>query len=736
MRSTSSGGAPLNVMTDVELSAMIQGELNASPTWIGSDIVKSISQNLDCYNGNPYKSIDGLQSDDVNGDKPNKNQSRYQSNDVHNIVETLVPIICGPFLANEKIATYHPVGEEDDDIAKQQEELMNHAFFKDNPGALFIQDFVRNALTSKIGVATAYWFEGIDEEEEPYAELSEPELNELLQDDDTDLIKYKEKTEDMQAPSGEVIQITTYQDVVIRRKTKVSKLAFRNVNPEDFFVSLRQRSTFLNDIQDKCTFCAERIYMVREDLLDLDISQDMIDLIPTDSVALQTNNQIQLSRYWRPEQQMGLYDTMTTYNTARRPIQVFRVFLRYDSNGDGRSELHEIYYAGQTVLKNDIVSDYIPYFIGSPIPQPGLVYGFCPADEAKPIQLNKTSLIRAMMDNFYFNTIPICLINEGMVSKASVGGLTNRKPGGFVFTRGNPAEAVQTLPPGYAGRETLDLLAYFDAEREERTGVNRMMSGLDSDILNNNKGDMTAGRVMTAAERRAVLMARNLAETALKPMFYYATKLMMQHERKERIFRLRNKVVKVDPRTWDAPKDITIDVGVSNGEQVEQMNALSMVSQNYQILQQSGGQNELFTMDNVYNCLIDQAAAMNLRTPSKYYLDPNSDEAKAMLDEKKKQMAQQQPPVPEQVLMLEAKTQEKQLALDQQKQQFEAWYKEQDINIKKEKNQIDYYKAATAAHKTVEDIHLRGNELRYKGHSEGQRLGYEQERNKQQADKT
>ena len=722
-RSTGSGGAPLNVPinNNVELAALIAAELDQSPTFLGGDLISSMAQNLNCYNGNPYKFTEGEQSgENSNNSPPDKNRSTYQSNDVFNIVEMAMPALTKPFMSSEEICLMAPTRNTPDDekIAKQQQDLINYNFFKENPGNLLIQNMFRNALTCKVGIMRVYWFEGEEYHERKWSNLTDAKFLELLQDEDMELIKDKSEDVEELGPDGSPV-VSSLHTCTFRQKKKISKLKYESVLPENFFVGVRQWSLNLNDPAWKCTFCAERIYMVKEDLEDLGIDADNIDMVPTSTLTNQT--QVQLARYFRPEQQIGLYSTAETFNPVRKPIEVFNVYIRYDSDGDGRSELHQVYYANSVVLQDNIIEDFIPYFAITPIPQPGNFYGYCPADLARPIQLNATSLVRSMLDNFYFNNIPLCAIDENRVDNDARRTIANRQPGSYFRVDGEPSSAVTMFPPTYAGDTSLTLLKYFDDQLESRTGINKMMAGLDADILSNNKGDATAMRVMTASEDRIALMAKNFAETGLKDMFYYAVTLIMQHETKTRIIRLREEFVEVDPRTWDSPKDITIKTGIGTSEEAKKVGALNTVLQNYQMLYQAGGFGINFSAKNLDSALRDQASAQGLKFPERYYQDPSSKEAEAFMKQQAETKKNQPPPIQEQALLAQAKIDEQRNALLKEKQDSEALFKEREIKLREDELRLKTLSGAADMHDKIENTHLKATEqtLKYSQHVPG-----------------
>jgi hypothetical protein len=69
---------------------------------------------------------------------------------------------------------------------------------------------------------------------------------------------------------------------------------------------------------------------------------------------------------------------------------------------------------------------------------------------------------------------------------------------------------------------------------------------------------------------------------------------MVTHQDKPRMIRLRDQFVEIDPRAWNANMDVSINIGLGNGDTNERLQALMMISAKQQeALTQLGAQNPL-----------------------------------------------------------------------------------------------------------------------------------------------
>ena len=104
---------------------------------------------------------------------------------------------------------------------------------------------------------------------------------------------------------------------------------------------------------------------------------------------------------------------------------------------------------------------------------------------------------------------------------------------------------------------------FADTMAEQRTGATRYNQGLDANTLNKTASGINM--IQNAAAQRIELIARIYAETGVKRAFRRILQLVCQHQQKARMIRLRNTWVEMDPRGWRDSMDMTVSVGLGNG---------------------------------------------------------------------------------------------------------------------------------------------------------------------------
>ena len=99
-------------------------------------------------------------------------------------------------------------------------------------------------------------------------------------------------------------------------------------------------------------------------------------------------------------------------------------------------------------------------------------------------------------------------------------------------------------------------------------------------------------------------MARLFAEDGFKRLFKGLLRLIITHQDRERVVRLRNEWVPVDPRVWDSSMDCTVNVGLGSGMTDERLAVLNqVVVRQTEALEKLGPDNPLVGLGNIRNTL-------------------------------------------------------------------------------------------------------------------------------------
>jgi hypothetical protein len=241
-------------------------------------------------------------------------------------------------------------------------------------------------------------------------------------------------------------------------------------------------------------------------------------------------------------------------------------------------------------------------------------------------------------------------------SQVNIEDLLNNEVGGFIRMR-QPG-MVQPLETPFVGKEALSVLAYMDEVRENRTGISKAAAGLDADSLQSSTRAAVAATI-SASQQQIELVARLMANS-LKRVFMGLYRLFKKHQDRARVMRLRGEWVEVDPRSWPSEMEVTVNVGVGDGDKAEKMQLLMMTAaKQEQLLTTLGIDNPLVSLRQYRNTMARILRLGGFRDPSEFFREVPED---------------YQPPAPAQppqdpqmaAVQLQAQIEQAKLALQQQ----------------------------------------------------------------------
>jgi len=121
-----------------------------------------------------------------------------------------------------------------------------------------------------------------------------------------------------------------------------------------------------------------------------------------------------------------------------------------------------------------------------------------------------------------------------------------------------------------------------------------------------------------------MLIARIFAEMAYRPAFRKILHLVVNNQDRERVIRLRNEWVPIDPRNWDIDMDLSIAVGLGHGTQQQRaVMARTMLDVQEKIVSYQGGtKGPLVTLDNLYSSLKSFSEANGFKG-DQFFSDPS-----------------------------------------------------------------------------------------------------------------
>jgi hypothetical protein len=244
----------------------------------------------------------------------------------------------------------------------------------------------------------------------------------------------------------------------------------------------------------------------------------------------------------------------------------------------------------------------------------------------------------------------------------------------------------------FLGKELIPVLAMADDIVERRTGQSKGAVNMDADALQSSTPAAVAAAV-GAAQAQQELLVRGFAECALKPMFRGILKLLVEHQPRAQMVRLRGKWAEVDPRSWDANMDVQVNVTLGSGLSEEKIATLMEISAKQEgIMQMLGQNNPLVNIKQYRDTLVEMIALRGRKDGSKYF--------KVVTDEQVQQLEQaaaQQPPPPDPEMMKAQAQMQLEQMKTQAQMQTEKMKAETQAQLEQVKAQIEVQREAAEA---------------------------------------
>jgi hypothetical protein len=678
----------------------------------GTSLSDQRQKALEYYRGEPF-------GNEVEG------RSSIVSRDVADTVEWMLPSLLEIFTAGDDVVRFDPVGSEDERMAKQATEYCNHIFTKENDGFQVLYDTFKDALLQKMGIAKVCWEYREHKTVKRYKGLTAEELAKLEQDESLELDEVTEREEEIAMPdpqTGQLIpQMVPVMDARFIHTEKRGGVRVDSVPPEEFMFS--RRAVKLEDEAGHMIvpFVCHRVKKTLSDLVAEGYDKKLLADIPSSDDG--EYNQERTERFDDADLE-GI-----EVDKSMRTIWLHECYLRVDMDGDGIAETRKVLVGGNghTILDNEEIDEQ-PFTVITPVPMPHTLVGDSIADQVMDVQELKSTIWRQLLDNIY----NVNNTRNAVSNKVDLDSLLNNAVGGAIVvdTEQNDVSGhiVPQVTPSIAGH-IFPMLEYADQVKESRAGVSRLNQGVDPDALNNTASG--TAMLMSASQRRIMLIARVFAQTGVRDMFRKILRMSVKYQDKPKMIRLRNQLVEVDPASWNAQMDVTVNVGLGYGNREQQLVARRQILdlQKSAVELQGGVNGPIIYADHISHAFKKFIEAAGEQQPDAYVMDVDPEQAR--------QPPPEPGPDPEmQKLQMDMQTKQAEMQmkgqLEQQKAQVGVQAKQAELQMKAQaeerKAQLEIQKMQLEYKKLEMEQAAAANEMAMKREEHQQEMAMDREK--------
>ena len=582
------------VMSEEQLQGVISAEIYDAISFIDDDIGGNRALATEYYYGQAF------------GDEE-EGRSQVVSMDVRDTVQGILPSLMRIFFGPERIVEFAPQGAEDVQNAEQATDYIDFIVKRDNPGFKILHSAFKDALVRKCGIVKYWWDESVEVKAESFSMLDEQTMMFLTQDPDIEISAVREYpvpgTQPMNEAQGIMTPPPMMYDVEIKRRIKSGKVKIEALPPEEFLIDRRAKSI------DEATFVGHRTMKTVSDLVAMGYDYDeMVEVAGN-------GNDFDNNQEYTARNPFAVISTANNGDPSSKSVLYIEGYLKVDFDGDGIAEMRRICTVGtgNKVLRNEIVDDR-QFADFCPDPEPHTFFGMCPADVVMDIQRIKSNVQRGILDSLAQSIHPRTAIVEGQANMEDV---LNTEVGAVIRMRA--PGMVQPFTTPFVGQAAFPMLDYLDDIKQTRTGISKAAAGLDADALQSTTKAAVSATV-NAAHQHIEMIARIFAETGMRKLFTGILKLVTENQDKERMVRLRNTFVPIDPRSWDANMDVIVNVGVGDGTIEDRINILNQVAMRQEMLiKETGVNNPVVSLPQYTNTLTKMLQLAGIKDSQNYF---------------------------------------------------------------------------------------------------------------------
>ena len=586
----------VNVMDDDELQGIVGKEIEDARDYIDNTVSPIRASATQYYRGEPFGNEE-------------EGRSQVVSMDVRDTVQAIMPSLMRIFHGSDRTVEYVPQNAEDVAAAKQATEYANYIINRDNSGFLHMHAAFKDALIRKVGILKCYWDDQTKFETHDLTGLDDNALNALMMEPDAEIeiVASEAVGEPMMDPmTGQIVPPPMVHSARVTYTHPDGRVRLEAVPPEEFLISREAKSIEESD------YVAHRRILTVSELVAMGYDYDEVSSMASAHEDMTTNIE-RLTRNSALDNELN-----ERHDEAMKKVMYIENYIKVDYDGDGIAELRKICTAGDgnKILMNEPCA-MVPFASFCPDPEAHDFFGMSIADTVADIQRIKSNIMRNTLDSLAMSIHPRMAVTEGMVNiddamSTEVGSLIRQRQAG----------AVQMLSMPFVGREAFPVLQYMDELKEARTGISKASMGLDAGALQSSTASAVNATV-SAAQQHIELIARIFAETGMKQLYKIVLNILTTHQDAPRIVKLTNEFVPIDPRTWNANMDVSVNIALGKGSDTERMMMLKQIGDmQKEAIMQMGPINPLTDMVKLSNTLKAMTELAGFKDASQFWSDP------------------------------------------------------------------------------------------------------------------
>ncbi|RKY56958.1 MAG: hypothetical protein DRP93_00205 [Candidatus Neomarinimicrobiota bacterium] len=673
-----------NKLTDEEITASISSAISMSDDWQNSQLSGQRSDAYDLYFGSTPK-------------QSTRGRSTYVSLDVMDSTESLKASLLNVFAGERAVVKFEQLHLQDKEQVDQANQALDFVINAQNDQYKIHHDTIHDGLLSKLGVTKTYYQVDRTSFDMPF-EGSRDQLDMMLAEDED--LEVKEEIESEEITQVQPIPGTEFgiqQDLEMVKATLTKyyddhQIKIDPLPPEEFLID--ERATTCED----AVFTCHQREVTLSELREMGFDEDKVEeagVGQSDTKMSTDYERISRNQY----DSKGTFSTTTPIaDESMAYLTLYEAYLQADYEGTGIATMRQVFVVNDVILEMTDV-DRNPFHGFVPYPLSHKLHGQSVADRLGPVQVNKTKLTRAILDNAELNNNTRFIANVSQLLNPRE--LTDTRFGGVVRAKGNPASVVGELAKPQLSQQTFPTLQLLDTEKESRVGMNRLSQGLNEDALKPGNAARKVDQMLSVSQQRQKVMARQYGNY-WKKVVEHTYELVVANYPYLEIPNPTGQPIMLDPQNWKSNRIAVISESLAFGESEAKAQQLLQFNS---MLSADPDAKEMYTPQNKYDLFEEAFDLLGFVSPYLTEVDPNKPSPTQQAQLQMQQQAQQQEAqrlqlqmqqlqLAQSELQLKSKKIDNDLALAQEKLKLESMDNADTQELNEEKARLDsLYKA-------------------------------------------
>lgn len=546
-------------------------------------------------------------------------QSSFTTREVQETVEWAIPSLLRGFLGSPNAVSFEPISADDEELAEQETDVVNHRILRANGGDGFIQlsNWIKDALLNPTAYLKVCLDEHVESKVHELSDVLPVQLADLMDDEGIEILEQSSRRVEIPVPGLDIgeehKQYVEVFDLRIRETREVADIQLVGIPGEDVYVDRDLTTTNL----DHARFVAHKVRKTFSELIREGYDREKLEEASSgERFDYRDEERLEREDFDVDRLDYGMDEGDVLEN---RLYEVIEAHAWVDYEGSGESQFRRIVVIGTDVFENEEVS-YQPLVAMSSSLFPHRHQGVSLGMMVESYQELQTELHRQLLDNIArVNTQRMYVDVGAMLPGNATEDAMNDRDAGAIPLNGMPSQSVMPEPVTPMAQHIMPVIDMGRMGVASRTGVSP-----DNQMDSNTLMNTPYGSTMAAAEKageRLETIARNMAETGWKNVFRKAHYLCMSRPDIVSTVKLRGKWVDVDASNWIDRSDVMVNVGLGFNNK-QQM--LILVTQLLEIMERAAPLG-LVDEKKAYNALSEWIQAAGVGHVAKFFKDPNEE---------------------------------------------------------------------------------------------------------------